>query len=163
VATLVALGRLPHRGFGTPTVADKFTVSQALEAVGLATFGDRIATTLSGGERARALLARVLAGEPPWLLADEPLTGLDVGHQLDACALLRRIAKAGIGVVLTLHDLQLASRIADRIILLRDGKIVADGTPVEALTSATIKLVYGVDAEITTGPHGLVIQLVGRA
>ncbi|GIL38698.1 ABC transporter ATP-binding protein [Roseiterribacter gracilis] len=163
VATLVALGRLPHRGFGTPTVADQFAVEQALHAVGLTDFADRVATSLSGGERARALLARVLAGEPPWLLADEPLTGLDVGYQLDACKLLRRIASAGIGVVLTLHDLQLAARVADRILLLRDGKIVADAAPAEALTTATIKQVYGVDSEITTGAHGLVIDVVGRA
>lgn len=162
VETLVGLGRLPYRGVGAPSEADRNAIDDALVAVDLFGMRKRVATSLSGGERARALLARALAGQTSWLLADEPLTGLDIGHQLDVCALFRRIGRAGIGMILTLHDLQLAARIADRILLLRDGRIVADGAPAQALTRATIRDVYGVDSEIADGPNGLTIHLLGR-
>ena len=164
VETLVGLGRLPHLGglAGGLGEHDHAAVRHALEAVGMTSFARRIATTLSGGERGRVLLARGLAGEPNWLLADEPLTGLDPGHQFDACDLFRRTASQGAGVVLTLHDLALASRVADRVIILAEGRVVADGAPADALTADLLAEVYGIEARVTPVTEGVSIELLGR-
>ncbi len=162
VRTLVGLGRTPFTGARGLGVNDHSAVEAALIRTGTTAFADRPVNTLSGGERARALIARALAGEPDWLLADEPLTGLDIGHQLDTLALLRALAADGRGVVLTLHDLALAARIAARVIVLHEGRIAADGPPSEVLTAALLARVYGVEAVVAPGPGGLAIDLVGR-
>ena len=164
VETLVGLGRSPWRGAfsGDLGSEDRAIVARAMAATDLGRFAHRNALTLSGGERARALMARALAGEPEWLLADEPLTGLDPGHQFDACALLRRIADEGRGVAITLHDLALAGRFADRVVVLAGGRIVTDATPAEALTAGLLAEVYGVDATVTQDGAGLAIAMHGR-
>ena len=164
VETLVGLGRLPYRGgFGGGQGAeDRAVIAWAMEQTATSAFADRIATTLSGGERGRVLMARALAGQPEWLLADEPLTGLDPGHQFDACDLLRRIADEGRGVIVTLHDLTLAARLADRVVVLDGGRVAADGTPRDALTEALLSRVYGVEARVAQDPGGLTISLLGR-
>ena len=164
VETLVGLGRSPWRGAfsGDLGSEDRAIVARAIAATNLQAFTHRIAQTLSGGERARALMARVLAGEPEWLLADEPLTGLDPGHQFDACALLRRIADEGRGVAITLHDLALAGRFADRVVVLAGGRIVTDAPPAEALTARLLAEVYGVDATVSRDGAGLAIAMHGR-
>lgn len=140
VANLVALGRLPHRDRG------EAEVRQAIGACDLVAFADRPVSTLSGGEKARALLARVLAGTPQWILADEPLAALDIGHQLAMLKLLREEAESGSGVVLVLHDLSLAMNHADRVLVLNEGQLLADGTPEEALSPENIAAGWGVDA-----------------
>ena len=140
VAALASLGRLPHRDRGEPQVA------AALAALDLAHLAERPVSTLSGGERARALLARVLAGEPEWILADEPLAALDLAHQLALLARLREAATRGTGVVLVLHDLALAMNHADRVVVLAHGAVAADGAPGEALSEETIARVWGVTA-----------------
>ena len=140
VGGLAALGRLPHADRGEAQVA------AALAAVGLSDFAGRPVSTLSGGERARALLARVLAGEPEWILADEPLAALDLAHQLALLAHLRAAAGQGAGVVLVLHDLALAMNHADRVLVLDRGTLAAEGPPGEALSAATIARVWGVPA-----------------
>jgi iron complex transport system ATP-binding protein len=161
VATLVSLGRLPHQGRWGPGVADTAAIAAALEATDTAQFATRVVSTLSGGERARALLARVLAGEPEFLLADEPLANLDPRHQFESLAVMRRVAERGAGVVLVLHDLAHARRAADRVVLLDRGRIVADDTPSAVLTPATIAEVYGVASQSVTladGSAGLVLS-----
>jgi iron complex transport system ATP-binding protein len=140
VAGLAALGRLPHGDRREAPVA------AALAAVDLATFAKRPISTLSGGERARALLARVLAGEPGWILADEPLAALDLGHQLALLAHLRAAADTGAGVVLVLHDLALAMNHADWVLVLDGGALAADDAPERALSHTTIARVWGVTA-----------------
>ena len=140
VAALAGLGRLPHGDRGEAPVA------AALAAVGLRGFAGRPVSTLSGGERARALLARVLAGEPQWILADEPLAALDLAHQLALLARLRAAASQGAGVVLVLHDLALAMNHADRVLVLDKGTLAADGPPERALAAKVIVRVWGVPA-----------------
>ncbi|KTS10825.1 ABC transporter [Methylobacterium radiotolerans] len=148
VREIVALGRLPHRrAFASPTEADEGAVARALARTDILHLADRAEPTLSSGERMRALLARALAVEAPWLLVDEPVTALDPAHQLDAMALLRAIARDGTGVVAVLHDLTLAARFCDRIVVLAGGRLIADGTPEEALTDGLLARAFGVMAE----------------
>src|SRR5690606_25550687 len=138
--TLVTLGRLPHGDVGAEAV------TRALAACDLEPLAQRPVSTLSGGERARALLARVLAGEPRWLLADEPPAAPDLAPQLAAPRTLRAAADAGAGVVIVLHDLALAMNHADRVVVLAEGELAADGAPADALSEAMIAGVWGVGA-----------------
>jgi iron complex transport system ATP-binding protein len=140
VAALAALGRLPHGDQGEAQVA------AALAAVDMADMAQRPVSTLSGGEKARALLARVLAGEPQWILADEPLAALDLAHQLALLSRLRAAARGGAGVALVLHDLALAMNHADRVLVLDRGRLAAEGPPEEALAEDIIARVWGVSA-----------------
>jgi iron complex transport system ATP-binding protein len=140
VAALAGLGRLQHGDRGETQVAS------ALAALDLTRLADRPVSTLSGGERARALLARVLAGEPDWILADEPLAALDLAHQLALLARLREAAAHGVGVVLVLHDLALAMNHADRVLVLDRSTLAANGSPGQALSEDTIARTWGVTA-----------------
>ena len=161
---LVGLGRTPFIGSSGLSIEDAAAIDRAMAAAGVAELADRDVTTLSGGERGRVLIARALAGDPEWLLADEPLTGLDPGHQLDAGELFRSLAHdQGRGVVVTLHDLSLAARIADRIIVMAAGKVLADGPPDQALSPAVMEQAYGVKARVSAGEGGALIEIVGRA
>lgn len=140
VRSLVALGRLPHRDKGEDAIA------AALETCALTGLASRPVSQLSGGEKARALLGRVLAGQPDWILADEPLAALDLAHQLALLTRLRDAAQGGVGTVLVLHDLALAMNHADHVLVLDKGKIAASGLPEQALDEATITRVWGVPA-----------------
>lgn len=140
VRSLVALGRLPHRDRADDAI------ERAMAALDLHEFADRPVTSLSGGERARVLLARVLAGEPDWILADEPLAALDIAHQITLLRHLTAEAQRGTGVVIVLHDLALAMNHADRVLVLGDGRLAADGAPETALSEATIAKVWQVPA-----------------
>jgi len=149
VETLVALGRLPWQGAALHRAhasarQDAAAVEAALAAMDLAALRARPVSRLSGGERARALCARVLAGEPEWLLADEPLANLDLAHAAALLARFKAEARAGRGVVLVLHDLAAAMNHADRVIVLSHGAVAADGPPQTALSAAIVETVWQV-------------------
>ena len=145
-AEIVALGRLPHRRspFGQSD-EDRAAIAAAMAATGTRDFADRPVGTLSGGERARVLLARVLAGKPDWLLADEPLASLDPAHQIDLLDRLRAVAEsAGTGVIVVLHDLVQAARAADDVLLLHQGRVVGFGPMRDVLTPELLAATFGV-------------------
>ena len=146
---LVALGRFAHQGRGGQSPADSAAVDAAMAATDTTQFVDRNVLQLSGGERARVLLARVLAGEPQWLLADEPLANLDPRHQIDILNVLRAQVTKGIGVIAVLHDLNQAARIADHIILMHNGQIAASGTAAAVLTADNLARVYGIACTVS--------------
>jgi iron complex transport system ATP-binding protein len=151
VRTFVRLGRTAHRGLFGESAADAEAVDRALDRTQMTEFAGRDITRLSGGERARALIARALAGEPAWLLADEPLTGLDLGHQLAAAQLLGEAAARGMGVVVTVHDLAFAARAADRVVVLAQGAVLSDGAPMTALSPSVLARAYDVEARWVDG------------
>ena len=147
VETVVALGRSPHRpGFAALSAADRAIVDEAMRRMDVAGFRGRIATELSGGEKARVLTARALAQDTPLLLADEPTAGLDPAHQIALMRCFAGLAAGGRSVVASLHDLGLAARWCSRLVLLDKGRIVADGPPSAVLTPETLRAVYGVEA-----------------
>jgi iron complex transport system ATP-binding protein len=144
VRALAGLGRLPWRG-SSSAARDVAAIDHALAAMDLDALAARSVHSLSGGERGRALLARVLATGAEWVLADEPLAALDLAHQLALTAHFRALATQGRGVVLVLHDLALAMNHADRVLVLAEGGLIADGPPAEALTPAVIARGWGVN------------------
>ncbi|MEZ3182710.1 ABC transporter ATP-binding protein [Streptomyces pimonensis] len=147
VLDVVRLGRIPHRRAWTPaTAADEEAVRTALERTGLADRADQPWHTLSGGERQRVQIARALAQEPRELLLDEPTNHLDIQHQLD---LLNLVAELPVTSVVALHDLNLAAMYCDQVVVLRQGRAVAAGTPGGTLTESLIADVYGVRAAVT--------------
>ena len=136
---VTALGRLPHRA---GAAANATAMAAALAATDTAALADRRIGELSGGERARVWLARVLAGEPNWLLADEPLANLDPAHQIDMLGRLRDVALKGAGVVIVLHDLAHAARIADDVLLLKAGRVAAFGAAADVLAPDAVAEVF---------------------
>jgi len=154
VAALVVLGRFPHRGRWGETEADRRAVQNAMIAADVAQFANRSVARLSGGERSRVLLARVLAGEPEWLLADEPLASLDPAHQLDVLMQLREVAARGAGVIVVVHDLVHAMRVADEVVLLREGRVVAQGARDEVLAADRLRATFGIDVYIGQAADG---------
>nr|WP_207168513.1 ABC transporter ATP-binding protein [Thiocystis violacea] len=158
VQDLVALGRHPYRGSwwrggGGARADDLAAIDDALRATDIEHLRQRKATELSGGERARARLARVLAVQAPLILADEPVAALDPRHQIQVMTLLREHCRRGGSLILVLHDLTLASRFCDRLLMLQCGEPVALGTPGEVLTGENLRRVYGIRA--VTGTHDL--------
>jgi iron complex transport system ATP-binding protein len=148
VRRLVALGRFPHlTAFGALSEKDNITVNAALEDCDVLGLADRPVTSLSGGERSLVLLARALAVRAPLLLADEPAASLDPAHQIQVMERLRSEAAGGRAVLVVLHDLPLATRYCDRLILISRGKVVADGTEEAVLTPARLAEVYEIEAQ----------------
>ncbi len=150
VRHLVGLGRLPHLGpISRMTRADEAAIDAALARADVLPLADKSATELSGGERSRVLMARALAVQAPVLLADEPTAALDPYHQLHTLELLRDLADEGVLVVAVLHDLSIAARFCGRVLLMHEGRIIADGPPADVLTPESLALAYGVEACFT--------------
>ncbi|MFJ9678998.1 ABC transporter ATP-binding protein [Streptomyces sp. NPDC101194] len=150
VHEIVVMGRTPHkRAFAGEDRTDRAVVTRALGRVGLAGYGNRRFSALSGGERQRALLARAFAQAPDVLVLDEPTNHLDVRHQVELLSLLR---EQGRTTLISLHDLNAAASVCDRLHVLHQGALVASGTPLEVLTPALLAEVFGVRAAVVEHP-----------
>lgn len=154
VEEIVRMGRAPHLGlFGLEGPRDRTIARDAMERCEVTEVATRSFRALSGGERQRVMLARALAQEARLLLLDEPTAFLDLKHRLAVYALLGRLhVEHGLTVVVVSHDINLAARYCDRLVLLRRGSIAADGTPAEVLRPDPIRAVYEVEVEIRTDP-----------
>jgi iron complex transport system ATP-binding protein len=154
VRDVVALGRIPFQSAwqSAPSPTDVATVDSAIEALGVGSFSKRLYHSLSGGEQQRVQLARALAQQPQLLLLDEPTSHLDIQAQLLVLDLLRRRALSGSTVLLAMHDLNLAARFCDHLVVMHGGKVVAEGTPQAVLTPQLLLDVYGVHASVVDFP-----------
>lgn len=139
---VVALGRLPHQD--GHLARGQAAIEKALSLVNAEPLSERPLNRLSGGERARIALARALAVEAPILLADEPIAHLDPAQQLQTLSLLRARADAGDAVMVVLHDLSLTARFCDRVLILNQGRVVADGSPAQAMDEERLREVFGI-------------------
>ncbi|CCG41985.1 ABC transporter ATP-binding protein [Magnetospirillum molischianum] len=158
VERVVALGRLPHLDpWQAIAPGDIGAIERAIDATDIGHLRHRPVTALSGGERARVLLARSLAVEAPFLFADEPVAGLDPGHQMQVMELLRGSANSERATVVVLHDLTLAARYCTRLVLLAEGRVVADGPPGVVLTASNLARIYGIAARIETHDGALMV------
>ena len=154
VRDLVGLGRLP---FGSIQKNDRH-VEAAIIKMELATFSDRIATQLSGGEQARVLIARALAQDTPILLADEPTASLDPANQISTLKTFSTLAQAGRGIIASIHDLGLAARYCTKLALLHRGKLIAFGSADEVLTPDNLRTVFSIEAHYEKTKEGIIFQ-----
>ena len=160
VRDVVALGRFAHGvALGRLNEVDKKAVDEALDACDLRHLADRGAETLSGGELSRMHFARTIAGGAPLLVADEPVAALDPRHHLRIARLLRDFVDDGGGALVVLHDVPLAVRFADRLVWMRDGRIVAQGSPDETLNAEIMEDVYDVRARVDKDDNGFNVRI----
>ncbi|WP_024278656.1 ATP-binding cassette domain-containing protein [Xanthobacter sp. 126] len=156
VRELVALGRYPwHGALGRFRAADREKVVEAIALTGMEAFADRLVDTLSGGERQRAFIAMLVAQDAECLLLDEPISALDIAHQMEVLSLVHRLAaERGLAVVVVLHDVNMAARFCDEIVALRAGELIARGTPNHVMTADTLEMIYGIAMDVLTRPSG---------
>jgi iron complex transport system ATP-binding protein len=164
---MVLMGRHPHLGtFALEGPRDLAIATDAMEATGTAHLANRAYMTLSGGEKQRVIIASALAQEPEVLLLDEPTASLDLGYQLDIAALLTRLNRErGVTLVMATHDLNLAASICESLVLLRDGRVLAQGASRDVLSASAVRELYGVDADVRFHDRAghVTIVPVGRA
>jgi iron complex transport system ATP-binding protein len=159
VAEVVMLGRMPHQGARRhPSAADRARTDEAIAWMELDGMRHRSATRLSGGEQARVLIARALAQDAPLLMADEPTAGLDPAHQIATMQTFARLAEQGKSALVSLHDLGLAARHCTRVIMLGEGRLVADGAPGAVLTPERLARVFNITAWYRDTDQGPVYQ-----
>jgi iron complex transport system ATP-binding protein len=167
VIDMVLMGRYPHLGpFALEGAADQEIARDSLAATGTAALETRRFGTLSGGEKQRVVIAGALAQASDMLLLDEPTTALDLGYQLEITALLRRLnTERGVTMIVSTHDLNLAAALCERIVLLRQGRVIAHGTTRETLTAENIRALYDVDADVQFHPLAghLTVVPIGRS
>jgi iron complex transport system ATP-binding protein len=157
VREVVQMGRTPHKSMlSVDTLEDGMLVAEALKRVEMGAFADRLFPTLSGGEKQRVLIARVLAQQPKLLVLDEPTNHLDIHHQIDILELVRGL---GITTLITLHDLNLAAAYCQHLYVLHNGQVVANGLPEDTLTRELIQRVFRVDVVHTRHPVTQRLQL----
>lgn len=155
---LVLMGRVAHRGvFAGPTQHDRELAMAALDELGIGDLAHRDVTRLSGGQRQLVIIARAIAQAAPLLVMDEPTASLDFGNQVVVLTEVKRLAARGVGVVLSTHQPDQAFAVADRVCLMRDGRIVAMGSPVETLTSERLEDVYGIAVSIERTRSGQIV------
>jgi len=156
VERAVELGRIPHQAAWQPlSGVDRAAVRHAMEQTDIVHLSGRSVDTLAGGEKTLVMLARVLAGNPAAILADEPVAGLDPNHQLQVMELLSLLARQGRAVLVVLHDLSLAARFCQKLFFIKEGGLIAAGSPQEVLTAENLKTGYSIEARLTSGPDGL--------
>lgn len=163
---LVLMGRYPHLGrFEVEGQADDRIAEQAMRLTETEEFATRTLETLSGGERQRVFLARALAQQPRILLLDEPTSNLDILHQLTILGLVRQLVDDGLTAIAAIHDLNLAARYCDRLVLISNGTVVTEGPPEAVLTPETIESAFGVRSAVYRDPatDALAISLIGPA
>ena len=161
---LVLMGRYPHLGrFEIEGREDNRIARDAMRQTDTEHFADRTLDTLSGGERQRVFVSRALAQQPRILLLDEPTSNLDVYHQLKVLDLVRQLVNDGLTAVAAIHDLHMAARYCDRLVLLSGGRVLAEGTPEEVLTPEAIESAFGVRCAVYREPvtGSLAISLIG--
>ena len=159
VEEIIKIGRLPWKSFaGRAHASDKSAIEAAISKLGLTSFLERQFQDLSGGERARVLIARLLAQDTPTMFADEPIAALDPANQLQAMSIFRSLADEGRAVALSIHDLSLAARYCTRLVLMNKGNVVAVGAPEEVLSTENLNHVFGIKAFKLQTEYGLVIQ-----
>lgn len=153
VRELVALGRYPwHGALGRFGPADRAAVDDALSLTGMDVLADRFVDTLSGGERQRAWFAMLVAQRARLLLLDEPIAALDVAQQVAVLRLVRRLSEEhGVGVVIVIHEINMAARFCDRLVALKDGGLIAEGPPASFMTASRLEAIY--DVSMGTVPH----------
>jgi len=163
VREVVALGRLPHQAWwqGVDSAVHSSEVQHALEACDVAGLATRRVDALSGGEFARVMLARLMAGRHKVLIADEPIADLDPPHRVDVMSLLRDEADSGKAIVVALHDLLLADRFCDRVIVMRHGQVIAQGTPETIFDAGTLTCAFGAPCEVARVDGRLTISFDG--
>jgi len=150
----VALGRYPwHGALGRFGTADREKVEEAMALTDVVTFADRVVDTLSGGERQRVWLAMLVAQDAECLLLDEPISALDVAHQVEVLSLVHRLSQEkGLGVVVVLHDVNLAARFCDEIIALHKGRLISRGAPSQIMTADRLQSIYGIAMGVLPHP-----------
>jgi iron complex transport system ATP-binding protein len=158
---LIALGRYPwHGALGRFSAEDRRKVEEAIELTDTGPFAHRLVDTLSGGERQRVWIAMLVAQDARCLLLDEPTSALDIAHQLDVLDLVRSFCRAsGTGVIVVLHDVNMAARYCDDIIALHSGRMIARGTPADIVTPETLREIYGIDMEVLRQESGRCVSV----